>query len=430
MRFIFIAILGINLIIQMAQIAQAEILDYIVAVVNDDVITFSGLQREKSLLADKLATQGIALPQGLDFERQVLERMIFKTLQLQLAQQTGVIIDDNSLNETVLRIAEQNGMDLLNFQRTIEEDGNYSFAQFREELREEMLIGRLRQRQVTSKINVTQSEINNFLANQLQQGAVQDEFRLYHILLVLTESDTTAKINAKRAKAQEIIRNLQAGGSFPALAVQYSDSITATDGGDLGWRRAGEIPAIFVHTVSKMQIGEFSEILQDSNGLHIVYLADKRGSEQFLIAQSKLRHILLETNEVITDFEAQQRLSNLRQQILVQRADFAELARRHSNDGISASLGGDLGWKNAGDFPPELEEIINELNIGEISQPVRSRFGWHLIQVQDRRERDHTEAAVRNRVLQQIRKRKEEESLQLWLRQLRDEAYVEIRTAS
>lgn len=423
MRFIFIIIFS-SLIMQNA---RAEILDYILAVVNDDVITYTSLQREKLLLENKLATQGIDLPPRMDFERQVLERMIFKTLQLQLAKQTGVIIDDNSLNQTVQNIAQQNNMDLLSFQRTIEEDGNYSFAQFREELREEMLIGRLRQRQVTSKINVTQSEIDNFLANQLQQGAVQDEFRLYHILLALTETATPEEINAKRTKAQDIIRELQAGASFPALALRYSDSMTATDGGDLGWRRAGEIPAIFVHLVSKMQIGEFSEILQDSNGLHIVHLADKRGSEQFLIAQSKLRHILLETNEIITDFEAQQRLNNIRQQILLQKADFAELARRHSNDVISASLGGDLGWKNAGDFPPELEDIINELKISEISQPVRSRFGWHLIQVQDRRERDHTEAAVRNRALQQIRTRKEEESLQLWLRQLRDQAYIEIR---
>lgn len=407
--------------------AETEVLDFIVAVVNDDVIVDSRLQREIKLIENKLQKQGVILPPRVDFERQVLDHMILKLLQLQLAERTGVTTDDNSLNEALRKIAAQNGMDIKTFQQTIEQGENYSFEQFREDLAEDMVIGRLRQRQVTSRINVTQNEIDNFLANQIQQGNVQDEYRLYHILLALPESVSPDVLEAKRAKAEEIVQQLRAGADFQTIAVQYSNSQTATDGGDLGWRKAGEIPSLFVPALTDMQVGDISELLQDSNGFHIIKLVDKRGTEQFLVTQTKARHILVKTNELVSDFDAQQKLLRLADDIMNAGADFAQLARSYSEDTVSASEGGEIGWKNPGDFPPEFEDVLNELPIGKLSQPFKTRFGWHLLQVQERRERDNTEAALRNKATQQIRNRKVEENLQMWLRQIRDEAYVEYR---
>lgn len=409
---------------------KTELLDFIVAVVNEDVIVNSRLQREITLVEAKLLQQGIQLPPRADFERQVLDRMVMNLLQLQLAERTGVTVDDSSINETMRKVAAQSGLDIQTFRQQIEADENYTFSQFRKELSEDMLIGRLRQRQVTSRINVTDNEIDNFLANQVQQGNVQDEYHLYHILLALPEAVSPDELDAKRAKAEEILKQLQTGADFQTIAVQYSNSQTATDGGNLGWRKAGEIPSLFIPALGEMKVGDISPLLQDSNGFHIIKLADKRGTEQFLVTQTRARHILIKTNELVSDFDAQEKLMRLADEILKADADFAQLARSYSEDTISASEGGEIGWKNPGDFPPEFEEVLNELAIDELSQPFKTRFGWHLLQVQERRERDNTEAAQRNKATQQIRNRKVEESLQIWLRQLRDEAYVEYRLPS
>jgi peptidyl-prolyl cis-trans isomerase SurA len=420
----------LSLCLNMTAYAETEVLDFIVAVVNDDVIVNTSLQREIVLIENKLLQKGVTLPPRVDFERQVLDRMIMKLLQLQLAERTGVTIDDNSLNEALRKIAAQNGMDIQTFQQMIEQDKNYNFAQFRQELGEDMIIGRLRQRQVTSRINVTQSEIDNFLANQVQQGNAQDEYLLYHILLALPESVSPEEMETRRAKAQDILKQLQAGADFQTIAVQYSKSQTATDGGSLGWRKAGEVPSLFVPALTTMSVGDISKLLQDSNGFHIIKLADKRGTEQFLVTQTKARHILIKTNELVSDFDAQQKLENLADELLHAGADFAQLARNYSEDAISASEGGQIGWKNPGDFPPEFEDVLNELAIGELSRPFKTRFGWHLLQVEERRERDNTEAALRNKATQQIQNRKTEESLQMWLRQIHDEAYIEYRLPS
>ncbi|WP_353571357.1 peptidylprolyl isomerase [Candidatus Albibeggiatoa sp. nov. BB20] len=425
MKLLFTTVL--SLCVNFTVDAETKVLDFIVAVVNDDVIVHSSLQREIKLVENKLLQKGVQLPPRVDFERQVLDRMSLKLLQLQIAERTGVTTDDNSLNEALRKIAAQNGMDIQTFQEMIEQDENYSFSQFRQELGEDMVIGRLRQRQVTSRINVTQNEIDNFLANQVQQGNAQDEYLLYHILLALPEAVSPEEMETRRAKAQGILEQLQVGSDFQTIAVQYSNSQTATDGGNLGWRKAGEIPSLFVPALAEMSVGNISKLLQDSNGFHIIKLADKRGTEQFLVTQTRARHILIKTTELVSDFDAQQKLVNLSDEILNAGADFAQLARNYSEDTISASEGGNIGWKNPGDFPPEFEEILNELTIGELSPPFKTRFGWHLLQIQERRERDNTEAALRNKATQQIRNRKVEESLQMWLRQIRDEAYIEYR---
>ncbi|MCV6636443.1 peptidylprolyl isomerase [Candidatus Albibeggiatoa sp. nov. NOAA] len=420
----------LSLCLSVAVYAETEVLDYIVAVVNDDVIVDSRLQREIKLVENKLLQKGVKLPPRGAFERQVLDRMILNLLQLQIAERTGVTTDDNSLNEALRKIAAQNGMDIQTFQQMIEEDDNYNFEQFREELKEDMIVGRLRQRQVTSRINVTQNEIDNFLANQVQQGNAQDEYLLYHILLALPEAVSPEELETNRAKAEDILKQLQAGADFQTIAVQYSNSQTATDGGNLGWRKAGEIPSLFAPALSEMKVGDISQLLQDSNGFHIIKLAEKRGTEQFLVTQTRARHILIKTNELVSDFDAQQKLERLADELLNAGADFAQLARSYSEDTLSASEGGNIGWKNPGDFPPEFEEVLNDLAIDELSQPFKTRFGWHLLQVEERRERDNTEAALRNKATQQIRNRKVEENLQMWLRQIRDEAYVEYRLPS
>lgn len=420
----------LSLCLSVTVYAETEVLDYIVAVVNDDVIVDSRLQREIKLVENKLLQKGVKLPPRVAFERQVLDRMILNLLQLQIAERTGVTTDDNSLNEALRKIAAQNGMDIQTFQQMIEEDDNYNFEQFREELKEDMIVGRLRQRQVTSRINVTQNEIDNFLANQVQQGNAQDEYLLYHILLALPEAVSPEELETNRTKAEDILKQLQAGADFQTIAVQYSNSQTATDGGNLGWRKAGEIPSLFAPALSEMKVGDISQLLQDSNGFHIIKLAEKRGTEQFLVTQTRARHILIKTNELVSDFDAQQKLERLADELLNAGADFAQLARSYSEDTLSASEGGNIGWKNPGDFPPEFEEVLNDLAIDELSQPFKTRFGWHLLQVEERRERDNTEAALRNKATQQIRNRKVEENLQMWLRQIRDEAYIEYRLPS
>ncbi len=424
-KLLFVTILSIC--INSAAYAETEILDFIVAVVNEDVIVNSRLQREIKLVENKLLQQGVILPPRASFEKQVLDRMIIDLLQLQIAEHTSVTVDDNSLNEALRKISAQNGMEIQAFQQMIEQDENYSFAQFREELKEDMIIGRLRQRQVTSRINITENEIDNFLANQLQQGNAQDEYLLHHILIALPESVSPEELEIKRTEARNILKQLKAGANFQSTAVQYSNSQTATDGGSLGWRKAGEIPSLFAPVLADMQVGDVSELLQDSNGFHIIKLADKRGTEQFLVTQTKARHILIKNSELVSDFEAQQKLIRLADEILNAGADFAQLARNYSEDIASASEGGELGWNNPGDFPPEFEEVLNELSIGKLSQPFKTRLGWHLLQVQDRRERDNTEAALRTKAMQQIHNRKVDENLQMWLRQIRDEAYIDYR---
>ena len=405
--------------------SDRQVLDYIVAVVNDEVIVKTDLQQELQEAEKNLQQQKIAIPSRQELEKQVLERMIMTTLQLQLAERSGIAVEDNRLNEKLRNLAEQNQMDLSSFRRQLEREGQ-NYEKVREKMRSSLILERLQQRQVVSRVNVTDREIDNFLANQTQQGTANQEYHLWHILIATPEAPSPEKIEAKRQQANTVLAKLKQGADFQATAVAISDSRQALEGGDLGWLKAGEMPSLFNDIVEQMTIGEIRGPLKDASGFHIIKLVGNRGSKQNIVTQTQVRHILIKTSEFVSEFEAKNRLETLKDRI-EQGDDFTELARANSQDSNSAVQGGLIGWVNPGDLVPEFENVMNNLAPNQLSEPFKSRYGWHIVQVLARRQYDNTEQALRTKAAHQIHQRKVEEELQAWLRQLRDEAYVEYR---
>jgi peptidyl-prolyl cis-trans isomerase SurA len=405
--------------------ALAEELERIVAVVNEEVIVDSRLQREIRGVEAELRQQATRLPSPEVLRRQVLERLVLSRLQLQLAERNSIKVDDGELNDAVRNVAAENNLSLEQFRQALDKE-ELDFAEFRENLREQLTIRRLQQRQVVSRVNVTDQEIANFIANQAQQGNTTAEYHLLHILIALPDAASPEVIKEKQQKARELVDSLRAGADFQATAVAVSDSQQALEGGDLGWRKAGEVPSLFAGLVARMSVGDIEGPIRNAGGFHILKLAGIRSTGQSVVTQTRARHILIKTSELISDQEAESKLAQLRERIL-HGDDFTELARAHSEDPASAAEGGALGWISPGVMVSEFEEVMDSLKTNQISQPFRSRFGWHILQVLERREHDNTEEALRTRASKQIRQRKIEEELQNWLRQLRDEAYVEYR---
>jgi len=300
------------------------------------------------------------------------------------------------------------------------------FAQFREEMRDEIVLRKLRQRQVDSRITVTNQEIDNLLATQKRQGNISDEYRIGHILIALPEAATPKQIQAAREKAQTVLSELRHGADFGKTAITFSDGQQALDGGDLGWRRAGELPTLFSDVVLQLKVGEISDLIRSSSGFHIIKLLDHRGGDRHITTQTHARHILIRPNELISDDDARRKLEEIRDRIQ-QGEDFAAMAEAYSDDKANSGNGGDLGWINPGDMDPDFEAAMDALQPNQLSQPVRTRFGWHLIDVLGRRNQDVTEEFERTKAREQIYQRKIEEESINWLRRLRDEAYVEIR---
>lgn len=400
-----------------------QIVDSIVAVVNDEVIVRSALDQQIRMIEQELHRQKIQLPPPKELEKQVLENMILSNLQLQLAKGTGIDVEDSSLNETLRNIAAQNKMDLQTFRQTIEKD-KYSYERYREDIRNQLIIKNLQQRQVVNRITVTPQEIDNFLTNQQGQG--ETEYHLLHILIATPEAASPEQIEAKQTQAQEVIKKLKTGADFQAMAVAISNAPKALEGGDLGWLKEGELPSLFQGVVEKMLVGEISTPIRNASGFHIVKLLDKRTHQKMAVTQTQVRHLLIKTGEVVSDFEAKNRLEALKERIDAGE-DFAQLAQTNSEDTTTSAKGGLLGWISPGEVAPEFDEVINHLAKNQTSAPFKSRYGWHIAQVLDRRTYDNTHQALRTQAAQQIQQRKIEEELQSWLRQLRDEAYVENR---
>ena len=400
-------------------------IDRIVAVVNDDVIVMSELETRMRVVSDQMAAAGVPAPPHDALEKQVLEQLILEHLQLQIAQVTGIRIDDETLNRQIADIARQNKLSLTEFRDILERDG-YDFATFREEIRKELIKARVQQRQVEDRVQVTDRDIDNFLATQAKQGGNDPEYRVGHILVAVPDGASPEQIAEALAKAEDIVARLDDGANFGRLAAAESDGRQALEGGDLGWRRAGELPTMFEDVVPKLKKGEISEIIRSPSGFHIIMLIDARGSDRHVIEQTHARHILIKTNEIVTADAARARLQVLRGRIL-NGADFAELARASSDDPGSAVNGGDLGWLSAGDTIPAFEAAMSALADGEVSEPFETQFGWHIVQVVGRRDRDSTVEVERARAAEQLRNRKADEELQAWLRQIRDEAYIEYR---
>ncbi|MFP4610555.1 MAG: peptidylprolyl isomerase [Thiohalophilus sp.] len=421
-------ILGLLLGLSTAPLGAATIeeLDHVVAIVNDDVITRVELDERLQRIKSQANQQQQRLPEEEVLERQVLENLVVEKLQLQLAQKAGIRVDDETVNQVINNIASENDLTLSRFQEVLRRDG-MSFAAFRENIRNDIIINQLRKRRVEDSVNITEREVENYLANLENRQGLNDEFRLGHILIGVPEGATPDQIEEAKNKADQVYNRLRLGADFHQTAVAESSGQNALEGGDLGWREGGQLPTALAEVIVDMEPGDISEPRRSSSGFHIIKLIDRRSPEQrHIVEQTRARHILIRPNQLTSNSEARQRLARLRERI-VEGESFADLARAHSDDTSSAADGGSLGWVSPGSMAPRFEEEMNKLQTGQISQPFQSRFGWHLVEVLSRRKHDDTEQYQRMQARQAIHKRKSDEAIEQWLRQLRAEAYVDYR---
>jgi len=408
-----------------ASAGKVQTLDRIVAVVNDEVITLYELEDQKRLVTAQLKRAGTDVPANDVLEKQLLERLINDRAQIQFAKDSGIRIDDAQVERTIGRIAEDNKMTQTQFRDMLKED-KIPYSKFREDLRNEITLARVREREVDNKITVTEGEIDNYLATQQTQAGKQQEYRISHILVLVPEQASAEQISARRARAEDALKQLKEGKDFAQVAAGYSDASDALQGGSLGWRAHGRLPTVFADAVPTMKPGEVSEILKSPNGFHIVKLLEERatGGKQ-VVDQTHVRHILVKVNEITSEADAKAKIDRIKDR-LDRGAKFDELARLNSED-VSASKGGDLGWISPGATVKEFEEVMDKLEPNVVSAPVRTSFGWHLIQVLERRKEDVTAEKSREAARQALRARKADDSYQDWMRQLRDRAYVEYR---
>lgn len=406
--------------------AAISTVDRIIAVVNEDVILESELNTRLKTVLGQLQQRGTQAPPADVLRRQVLERLIISHLQLQVAERTGIRVDDKALNSSISGIAKQNGMSLNEFRTAIENDG-FNFNVFREDIRKEMIVSRVMQRRVRQRVNITEQEIDNFLSTNKNSAEGNKEYRLSHILISLPEAASAEQVDAAKAKADDVISQLRSGVNFKQVAAASSDGQQAFNGGDLGWRKSAQLPSIFADIATSMQKNDISGAIRSPSGFHIIKLSDLRGVEQrHMVKQSRARHILIRKNELTSNDGARVRL----QQLLIRLEggeDFAALARAHSDDRGSAARGGELGWSSPGALVPRFEQEMDKLKEGQISQPFRTQFGWHIVQLLERREHDDTDSFLRTKARKFIRDRKTEDATQSWIRRIRDEAFVEYR---
>ncbi len=404
---------------------QAVKIDAVVAVVNDDVITRYELEDRVREVVRQLRKQETPLPAADVLEKQILERMITDMLQEQFARESGVRVDDTQLNLAITRIAQQNDFpSLAEFRAKLEADG-VDYKKFREEIRGEIIATRLREREVESKLVISEGEVDNYLANKARIGSAGEEFHLAHILVVVPEQASAEKIQAARERTEQALSKLKGGADFAQVAAGVSDAKDALKGGDLGWRSGDSIPPLFMNELQNIKPGQTSAVLRSPSGFHILKLVEKRsGNAPVVITQTHARHILIKTSEIMPEAEAKKRITEIQQRIEA-GADFAEQAKRYSQDG-SAQQGGDLDWLSPGQTVPEFEEAMNKLQVGQMGA-VQSQFGWHLIQVLERRSTDVSEKQKRQRARIAIGTFKSDELYQDWLRQLRDRAFIEYR---
>jgi peptidyl-prolyl cis-trans isomerase SurA len=401
-------------------IAETQWLDKIVAIAGQDIITEGELRQELQIIVRELKARKTKLPAKEVLIPQVLERLIVKKLQLERADSQGIRIDDISLDKAVGKIAAENTMSLPQFRKALTAEG-LNYASFREDIRHELAISKLRQRQVDGRINVSDQEISDLIEKSSQAGENNKRYRLSHILIALPGAATPKHIETARKEAAEVLLKARGGDDFSALAIAHSDGQQALEGGDLGWRSGDQLPTQFAKEIVKLKPQEVSQLIRSASGFHIIKLMEVGGGEgKPKIKQTHSRHIL------VTDKNAQALLKKLRKKVL-DGADFAVLAKKHSKDPGSAAKGGDLGWTSPGTFVAAFEEALASLSPGQISEPFKSRFGWHIVQLQEQRTTDVPDDLLQARARELIVKQKREEETELWLRRLRDESYVEYR---
>jgi peptidyl-prolyl cis-trans isomerase SurA len=407
---------------------QPVLVDRIVAVVNNEVITSQQLEERIAVVLRQVQRQPNAtIPPREALQKQVLDRMITDRALLQYARDTGIQVEERAIDTAIRRIADQNKISPAEFRTLLERDG-ISYDKFRQDIREELMLARLRERDVDNRIQISESEIDNFLADTSSSGGANRgmEYNFSHVLVRVADRAAPNQVNERLNRAQEAQQRARGGENFADIAAKYSDAPDNVKGGDMGWRPHDRLPEAFAAALAKMQPGEVSEILRSPAGFHIIKLRDKRGGTgPVSVEQTRVRHILVRTNELVSEAEARRKLTLLRERV-IQGADFAELARLNSDDG-SAGRGGELGWVHQGDLVPDFERVMNSLKLNEVSEPVKTPFGLHIIQVLDRRIGDVGGDRKRMEARKVLRERRAEEAYAEWMRSIRDRSFVEYR---
>lgn len=422
-NFLFILIsLSFSLISSGKSENNIKKLDRIVAIVDQEVITEKELEEKLITVINNLKNQKVDLPPENILKKQVIERMIINSLQIQLASETGIKVSDNQIDKTIDRIAEKNKLNITDFKKMIEKDGT-PFYKFKESIKNEITISQLKEREIDSKILITDGEIDNYLSAQKNESS--EEFEVAHILIKIPEDASPEKLEKIKNKAEDAAKSIQNGKSFSQVSATFSDASNALEGGLMGIKKSNELPTLFLDALKKLDVGKISPILRSPSGFHILKLISRKGGETNLIVdQSHVRHILIKFSEINPENEIKKRLLALKERI-ENGTKFEELARQYSED-PSASNGGDLGWINPGDTVPEFEKTISALKINEVSDPIKTPFGFHLIQVLERRSQDISKDAARIKARQEIKMRKSEEAYESWIQELRDKSFVEI----
>ena len=406
--------------------AQAlEPINSVAAVVNDGIVMASEVDRRVAQITQQLQARQANMPPADVLRSQVLEQLILESLQQQVAKKQGIRVSDQELNQAMQRVAQQNNLSLPQFREAVIAQGG-SYAEVRDQIRRELLLQRVQETNVNRRISVTDLEVQNYLNSELARGNDNSELLLSNILVALPSPASPQQIQAAQARAQELVSQLQQGANFADLAVSSSDAPNALSGGDLGWRKLAELPTNIAMAANKLENGEFTQPIRTPSGFNILSLRDRRGNQQALVEQSRTRHILVRPTEIRTPEQAKAFAEELYTR-LQEGEPFAELARRYSDDPASGSLGGELGWVQPGQMVPEFEQQMNSLAVGQVSAPFESRFGWHIVEVEERRTEDFSSEMRENAARTEIRKRKASEELQNWLRELRSEAYVDIK---
>lgn len=418
-------LLGALLMAQAAQ-AQMQPLDRIVAVVNDGVIMESELDARVNDIAAQFRADNRPLPPLDVMREQVLDRMILERVQLQMAERGGIRVDDAALNQALEGIARQNNMTLPQFSERLRGEG-YDWSQFREQIRNEMVISRLQQRSVASRIRVTDREVERFLQSETGKRMFQADFHLGHILVKVPGGANPDQVRTAKQKADDLVARLRDGADFAETAVAESDGPEALEGGDLGWREAAQWPSLFADAAIDMQKGDISEPLRSGAGFHILKMIDRRGGGERLVTQYKVRHVLVRPDTLTTEQQARQEIDRLHDQVAAGELSFAQAAEQSSDDPGSARAGGELGWVAPGEMVPEFEQMMQETPEGQLSPTFQTQFGWHFLQVEDVRETDMSDRYRDLQARQALQKRRFDEELQTWLQEQRAEAYVDIR---
>ncbi len=404
----------------------AEELDRIVAIVEQDIVMQSELNEQTERVKFQMQQQATRMPPNAVLQRQVMERLVLEKIQLQYAEQVKIEVGDDVLKLAIMDMAKQNNLNLEQFKKVLASE-NYQFDVFKEQIRQEIIISKLRKTEVDNKIRVRETEIDNYLRNESNTAELQ-EYRISHILISVPSEANNQQIQKAREKTEEVLNLVETGDDFGETAIRVSDGQQALEGGDLGWRKGSQVPGLFADSISALKVGENSGIITNASGFHIIQLTDKRNLEEFMIPQYKTRHILISPNELLPMEQVANRISNLKKRFDLEGDDnFAQIARTNSDDRTSALQGGDLGWVSEGEMVPEFEEIMTAIDIGMVSPPFETEFGFHILQVTETRNFDGTEAIRRDRARKAIRQQKLDERRQYWLRRLRDEAYVEYR---